>query len=134
MAKKKIVLHFPEESIGKPITYHLVKDYGLIPNILRAKIDENEGTLVMDLEGPKEKIGEAIEFLKEQHVTVEEAIKDIVVDRVICVDCGSCVGVCRPGALSINVDDWTLLFDQEECNFCQLCIDTCPVRAIKLMF
>lgn len=134
MAKKKIVLHFPEESIDKPLTYHLVKDYGLIPNILRAQIDENEGTLVMDLEGPLDQIEKGIEFLKEQRVDIQEAIKDIVVNREVCVDCGSCTGVCRPGALVMDTDDWTLIFDQEKCIFCQLCINTCPVKAIKLMF
>jgi len=133
MAKKKIVLHFPEESIEKPLTYHLVKDYDLIPNILRAQIDENEGMLVMDLEGAPDQIQKGIAFLKEQNVGIQEAIKDIIVDRERCVDCGSCTGVCRPGALAMG-SDWKLAFDQEKCVFCQLCINACPVRAIKVQF
>lgn len=133
MAKKKIVLHFPEESIEKPLTYHLVKDFDLIPNILRAQIDENEGMLVMDLEGASEQIQKGIAFLKEQNVSIQEAVKDIIVDRDRCVDCGSCTGVCRPGALTIG-SDWTLVFDQEKCVFCQLCINACPARAIKVQF
>ena len=134
MAKRKIVLHFPEESIEKPITYHLVKDFDLEPNILRAQIDENEGTLVMDLKGAPEQIDKALEFLKGLNVGVQEAIKDIVVSSERCVDCGSCTGVCRPGALSIGPDDWKLVFDEEKCIFCELCINTCPVRAIKVEF
>jgi len=134
MAKKKIVLHFPEESIEKPITYHLVKDFDLVPNILRAQIDENEGTLVMDIQGSPEQIEKAIDFLKEQNVSIQEAIKDIVVNKDQCVDCGSCVGVCRPGALLIGPDDWKLNFDHEKCVFCELCINTCPVKAIKVEF
>ncbi len=133
MAKKKIVLHFPEESIEKPLTYHLVKDYDLIPNILRAQIDENEGMLVMDLEGAPDQIQEGIAFLKEQNVGIQEAVKDIIVDRGQCVDCGSCTGVCRPGALAMG-SEWELIFDQEKCVFCQLCINACPVRAIKVQF
>ncbi|MBE0449081.1 MAG: 4Fe-4S binding protein [Actinobacteria bacterium] len=134
MAKKKIVLHFPEESIEKPVTYHLVKDFDLMPNILRARIDENEGTLVMDLEGPAEQIKKGIAFLQDQNIGVQEAIKDIIVDQDQCVDCGSCIGVCRPGALTIGPADWRLGFDHEKCVFCELCINTCPVKAIKVQF
>lgn len=134
MAKRKIVLHFPEESIEKPLTYHLVKDYDLVPNILRAQIDEHEGTLVMDLRGTPEQIEQGIEFLKEQNIAIQEAVKDIIVDKDQCVDCGSCAGVCRPGALAIGPDDWKLAFDQDKCVFCELCINTCPVRAIKVEF
>ena len=134
MAKRKLVLHFPEESIEKPITYHLVKDYDLIPNILRAHIDENEGTLVMDLKGSAEQIEKGIAFLKEHNVRIQEAVKDITIDRDLCVDCGACTGVCRPEALTIGPEDWKLDFDNDKCIFCELCINTCPVRAIKLTF
>lgn len=134
MAKKKLVLHFPEESIEKPFTYHLVKDYELIPNILRAQIDENEGTLVVDLEGAKEQIEKGIEFLRQQNVGVQEAIKDLTINREQCVDCGSCAGVCRPGALVIGPDDWKLVFEHDKCVFCELCINTCPVGAIRVQF
>jgi ferredoxin len=135
MAKRKIVLHYPEERIEKPTTYHLVKDFDLIPSILRAQIDENEGTLVIDLEGDPEQIEKGIEYLREQNIRVQEAIKDIVVNTDACVNCGSCTGVCRPGALTIGAQsDWMLVFDQDKCVFCELCINTCPVRAIRVQF
>lgn len=134
MAKKKYVLHFPEESVEKPITYHLVKDFNLIPNILRAQIDENEGTLVVDLTGSAEQIDKGIGFLKEQGVGIQEAIQDLTIDPNRCVDCGACTGVCKPGALAIEPNDWRLDFDLEKCIFCELCINTCPTRAIKVQF
>lgn len=134
MAKKKFVLHFPEESVEKPVTYHLVKDYNLIPNILRAQIDENEGTLVVDIQGSTEQIDKGIAFLRDQGVGIQEAIQDLVINRDRCVDCGSCTGVCKPGALAIGPDDWKLDFDLDKCIFCELCINTCPTRAIKVQF
>lgn len=135
MAKKKIVLHFPEESIEKPLTYHLVKDFDLVPNILRAQIDENEGTLVMDLEGKRDQIEKGIAFLREQNVGVQEALKDLIINRDQCVDCGSCTSVCRPGALTTGSEhDWKLVFDHDKCVFCDLCINACPTRAIKVRF
>lgn len=135
MAKRKLVLHFPEESVSKPITYHLVKDFDLVINILRAQIDENEGMLVVDLEGDPEQIEKGIDYIREHGVVVQEAIKDIIVDTEACVSCGSCTGVCRPGALSMGAEgDWELVFDQERCVFCELCIKTCPIKAIRVQF
>jgi ferredoxin len=134
VAKKKYVLHFPGESVEIPITYHLVKDFDLVPNILRAQIDESRGMLVMDLQGDREQIEKGIAFLKENNIGVEEAIKDIVIDSDKCVNCGSCSGVCRPGALTVDTDTWLLNFDQSKCVFCELCITTCPVQAISVKF
>lgn len=135
MAKKKFVLHFPEETVDKPLTYHLIKDFNLIPNILRAQIDENEGTLVMDLQGSIEQIDKGVEYLKDQGIGIQEAIQDLVINSDLCVDCGSCTGVCRPGALAIGPDDdWKLDFDLDKCIFCELCINACPTRAIKVQF
>jgi ferredoxin len=134
VAKKKYVLHFPGESVEKPVTYHLVKDFDLVPNILRAQIDESRGTLVIDLQGDRENIEKGIAFLKENNIGVEEAIKDIAIDPDKCVNCGACSGVCRPGALTVDKGSWLLNFDQDKCVFCELCITTCPVQAIKVKF
>jgi ferredoxin len=134
VAKKKYVLHFPGESVEKPVTYHLVKDYNLIPNILRAQIDESKGTLVIDLQGDKTDIEKGIEFLKDSNIGVEEAIRDIVIDPDRCVNCGSCSGVCRSGALTVDKESWLIDFNQDKCVFCELCITTCPVRAIRVKF
>ena len=47
MPKKKVVLNFPPHLIDQPITYRLIKDYGLVVNILRARITPQEwGSMV----------------------------------------------------------------------------------------
>ena len=39
MKKERVVLSFNSTNVEEPITYHLIKDYGLMVNILRASID-----------------------------------------------------------------------------------------------
>lgn len=135
MARKKVVLSFPPEQVTKPITYHLVSDYGLVINILRAEIREQEqGRMVLGLEGDEEKIEEGIKFLEEQRVKVQEAAQDITLDEEKCVDCGACIAVCLPQALRLNSQTWKLEFDKEKCVFCELCVKACPLQIIKVQF
>jgi ferredoxin len=134
MAKKKIVLTFPPETVAQPITYHLVKDYDLVTNILRAEIREEEtGHMVLELTGESERIEDGLEYLRGQKVTVQEAAKDITLDQEACVDCGACTAVCPTNALSVDRDTWRLDFDKESCILCELCVNACPVRAIKVL-
>ncbi|HDP69643.1 MAG TPA: 4Fe-4S dicluster domain-containing protein [Actinobacteria bacterium] len=135
MAKKKVVLTFPPEKIEQPITYHLVKDYDLIINILRAEIYEEEtGRMVLELDGPKDKIEEGIAYLKSQNVTVEEAARDIILNEEECIDCGACTAVCRPGALYLNPKTFELEFDKDKCILCGLCVKVCPLGLIEVKF
>ena len=47
MPKKKLVLSFPPHLIDQAITYRLIHDYGLVVNILRARITPQEwGSMV----------------------------------------------------------------------------------------
>jgi ferredoxin len=136
MAKKKIVLTFPPELTESPLTYHLVKDFDLAINILKAKITPGEeGKLVLELSnGAEERIEAGIEYLKKQGVFVEPLSKEIVHDEAKCIHCGSCTAVCRPQALSINPPDWRLKFDKELCIVCESCVKACPMQVIKVSF
>lgn len=132
--KKKLVLNFPPKIVTKPITYHLVKDYDLVTNILYAKIEQGEtGVLVLEIKGPRENFEKGLEFLKEQGVEVQLLAEDILLDRETCVDCGLCTGVCPTNALYLK-EDFTLGFDKEKCVLCENCIATCPTKAITLKF
>ena len=55
MARKRLDLTFPPRQSLKPVIYHLVKDYDLVPNILRAQIHPaQEGRMVLEVTGSKE--------------------------------------------------------------------------------
>lgn len=136
MAKKRVVLTFPPELAEVPITYHLVKDYDLSLNILKAKIvPGEEGKLVLELaNGSEERILAGIEFIREQGVLVEPVSKEISLNEEDCIHCGACTAVCQPGALSIDPVTAQLRFDREQCIVCELCVKACPVRVIKVAF
>lgn len=135
MARKRVDLTFPPDQVNKPITYHLVKDYDLITNILRARVDEGEeGRLLVELTGEPEKIAAGIGFLESQNVSVEEAARDISLDEDQCVNCGACTAVCKPGALRLDPKTLELVFDKDACVFCGACVKACPLRIIEVAF
>jgi len=133
VATKRLVLSFPEDIVTKPITYRLVKDFDIEFNILRAEITTDmEGKILIEIKGSKEKLKEGIDYLKNEGVTIQEATKDIIVDRDRCVDCGVCVSLCITDALYIDKKTRKLGFDRDKCILCGFCQNCCPVDAIKL--
>ena len=133
MAKKRIVLTFPEKIVTKPITYQLVKKYDLKFNILRAEITADiEGKILLEIEGTKEKVDEGIEFLQSEGITIQDAAKDIVIDKETCINCGVCPSLCITSALEMNPGSYELVFNKDKCILCGFCENSCPVNAIRL--
>jgi ferredoxin len=133
MVKRKLVLSFPENIVTKPITYRLVKEFNLEFNILRAEITPDmEGKMLIELRGDKEKIEQSIKYLTDTGVSVQEAAKDIIIDKNLCVDCGVCTSICITQALTLDEKTSKLKFNKEKCILCELCLNCCPVSAIKV--
>jgi ferredoxin len=133
MVKRKLVLSFPENIVTKPITYRLVKEFNLEFNILRAEITPDmEGKMLIELRGDKEKIEQSIKYLTNTGVSVQEAAKDIIIDKNLCVDCGVCTSICITQALILDEKTSKLKFNKEKCILCELCLNCCPVSAIKV--
>lgn len=53
----------------------------------------------------------------------------LVIDTQVCTLCGSCLGSCPFGALSIS--EGAVVVD-ERCNLCSACLNACPVSAISV--
>ena len=71
--KIQALLEYPLEHVKDPILYHLVKDYELVPNIHRAKIDAHEGGMLeLELTGERDNLFAGLEYLKDQGVKVTE--------------------------------------------------------------
>ncbi len=47
-------------------------------------------------------------------------------DRRLCTRCGTCVGVCPEGALSVDPETFFPVLDEAKCTRCGLCAKTCP--------
>ena len=133
MKKIKLILYFPPEKTDKPFTYHLVKDYDVIFNILQAEVQPGKrGRLTIELEGSQENIQRALEFTREYGIEYRPFNKNIVRNQGECVDCGACTAVCPSGALYMDTETWKLNFDEKKCLVCELCIRACPAKAIDI--
>jgi ABC-type methionine transport system ATPase subunit len=71
MATKRLKLTFPQELIKEPLIFTMARKFDVMPNIRRAKITENVGEVVLELEGAENKLEEGIAFLRERGVKVE---------------------------------------------------------------
>ncbi|MCE5203879.1 MAG: NIL domain-containing protein [Coriobacteriales bacterium] len=135
MPRKRFDLTFPPRQATKAITYHLVKDFDLVPNILRAAIQPGqEGRMLLELTGRKEDFEAGIAFLEAEGITVSPAASDIRLDEETCVLCGLCTAVCKPHALELAFEEGVLHFDKDKCVYCEACVIACPRRAITLSF
>jgi ferredoxin len=47
-----------------------------------------------------------------------------------CVCCGTCVGICPVGAISLSDDGSRYAVDPNKCIGCGVCVTNCPVDAI----
>ncbi len=71
MATKRVKLTFPQDLIKEPVIFTMAKKFDVMPNIRRAKVSENVGEVVLELEGSEKKLDEGIAYLKERGVKVE---------------------------------------------------------------
>jgi ferredoxin len=136
MPKKKLVLNFPPHLIDQPITYRLIHDYGLVVNILRARITPQEwGSMVLELGDGNDRLAEAVAFLFELGVGVEPLSKEVRWHEERCIHCTACTGPCPTKALAVaDPHTMTVSFDQERCIACELCLPVCPYQAVEILF
>jgi len=130
--RTKMLLRFPANLTKNTITYDLIKKYDLHLNILKAEINHKlEGTLVYDIDGNSIKIAEALDYLSEAGVHAELVSNTIEISRTTCVHCGLCTSVCPSKALTLDREQWALLYSETKCVGCNRCIPACPTRSIK---
>ncbi len=134
MPKKKLVLTFPPSLLNQPVTYSLVKDYGIKINILRARVTpEEEGKLVLEMEGKEDKLREGMKFLESMGVKMESLTMDVRWNPDKCTHCTACIPVCPTGALSVDRTTWEVSFQREKCILCELCVPSCPYKAMEVL-
>ncbi len=77
MALRKYFCTFPQALIKEPIISHTLNaEFGVIPNIRAASITEQMAMVAVEIEGEHEQIDQAVIYLRERGVTVEEIRED----------------------------------------------------------
>ncbi len=135
MVSKRIVLHFPHRLVNQPIVYKLVKEYDLKFNILKAFVTpEEEGLMVLELNGKRENFEHGIEYLKSCGVKIQALSQDVIRNEEKCTNCGVCIPICPTQALYLDKETAKVNFDSKKCIACELCVKICPPRAMEVHF
>ncbi|MBW2237977.1 MAG: 4Fe-4S binding protein [Deltaproteobacteria bacterium] len=133
MKRMKVVLNFPEDIVEDPITYHLITDFGVQVNILRASIDPGkQGIMVVELSGEENNVSHGLNYLEQIGVQVESLAQEIRHLEDQCASCTACLPHCPTQALEVDRQSWYVLFDPEKCILCLSCVEACIYRAISV--
>ena len=127
----KYMLKFPSEVVDSPILAETVLKTGVLINILRAKVDYDEGTIVIGIIGNKNQQKRVVDSLVRNGLEVSRLEKNINNDTNKCVDCGACIALCPTSAISFN-KDWSINVDGEKCIRCRVCVEACPLRSLSI--
>ena len=71
MSAVRVRLTFPEHLIKEPVIARVVKEFDVMPNIRRAKVEESVGWIVCELGGEHDRIERSIAWMRELGVDVD---------------------------------------------------------------
>jgi ferredoxin len=128
--KKRIYYWVAEEFVNRPIISEVVLKTKIMINILMAKIKPHESFLMLELNGDKNQLNDAMDILM-KYGEVEDVPKMIQKDNNKCIDCGACVVHCPVKAIKTD-EDYSIVFDEKECIGCKNCVKVCPTKAIEI--
>ena len=108
---KKIVLHFPQQTIDKPIVSTLIRDFNLDFNILKASISPGEeGLMILELTGAQKDYDRGIKYLQEAGLEIQSLSQDVLRNEERCTHCGACITMCPTRAFSLEEATSCLLY------------------------
>ncbi len=77
MVKQCVMFTFSQEQVQEPVVYNLGQQFNLSTNIRRAALSEQEGWVLLELEGEEADIEQAIAWATSRGVRVESIDEDI---------------------------------------------------------
>jgi ferredoxin len=135
MKTMRIVLHFPQRLVDKPIVYKLIKDFNLEFNILKAYVTpQEEGLMVLELKGEDKDYLRGIKYLESSGVKIQPLSEDIIRNETKCTHCGVCIPICPTQALVVDPITRKVNFYDTKCIACEVCIKVCPTHAMEVHF
>ena len=64
MATRRVTLTFPQTLVTEPVIWRVSKEFGLVPNIRKAKITEEAGEVVLDFSGTADALDRGMTYLR----------------------------------------------------------------------
>lgn len=127
----KYFLRIPSEVVDSPILATTVLETGVMINILRAKVDFDEGIIVISVLGDAAEQRKVVEALEGKGVEVSKLERNIINDAEKCVNCGACISLCPTEAISLS-EDYSIRVDGDKCIRCGACVEACPLRSLSI--
>jgi ferredoxin len=127
----KYMLKIPSDVVDSPIIASTVLETGVLVNILRARVDYDEGTIVISILGDGKEQRKVVNALIEKGVEVSKLEKNITNDVSRCIDCGACIALCPTKAISFK-EDWSIKVEGDKCIRCGACVEACPIKSLSI--
>lgn len=71
LAEQKVKFTYPKNLLDQPLIYLLSQRFGLLTNILEARVTAEEGWLILFVRGDRERVRQGLDWMAEQGVQVE---------------------------------------------------------------
>ncbi|MCK5140450.1 MAG: 4Fe-4S binding protein [Thermodesulfovibrionia bacterium] len=105
----RYMLKFTPDVLDSPIIANTILKTGIPINILRANVDYNEGTIIINILGDKKEQQRVVKAFTEEGLEVTQLEKNVV-KADGCVDCGACIALCPVSAISFD-KEWSIDID-----------------------
>ncbi|NLI29900.1 MAG: ferredoxin [Nitrospiraceae bacterium] len=69
--KRRVKLLFPQHLVKEPVLFTMAKRYDVIPNIRRARVTDEIGEMILELDGDEANLEQGIAALRAQGIEVE---------------------------------------------------------------
>lgn len=69
--QRRVRLIYPPALVDQPLIYGLIRGFDLAVNIRRAHVEADEAWLIVELQGPADRLADGLNWIQNQGVTVE---------------------------------------------------------------
>ena len=123
-----LYLTFPLSLAYEPILAGIILETKIPINFISITIHSEGGEGIISV--PDDKVQMITKMLGEKGIQVLSK-RHVLIDKNLCIECGGCVSLCYIGALNLDLETFSLIYEEDKCVYCKLCIDACPRNAIK---
>ena len=75
MADRRVKLTYPQVLVDQPILHQMIGKFGLVTNIHRAEVNDTGGWLIVDLRGEEQIINQALDWLRQVGIEVQDPVR-----------------------------------------------------------
>ena len=79
MPLRRVTFTFKTELIQRPVIYELGKKFDIVTNVRRAEVGQDNGWVVLELEGTLDEIDRGLAWVKELGVDISSLDGDVLV-------------------------------------------------------